>query len=148
MGSEWIIIGYGILGFGSLLMFKLLQKDRSESPGSLKSLEDRFDPFVFAIQLLCISIYVFSMMGMSKGVVESYNYCQILQTNSTVSGSLATYNYDYVCFDNEYNEDENIFKLSYWNMIILLGIVFAAMIWFLMLFIKKNVLDRLRGGFR
>jgi len=160
MGSEWLITGYAVLGFLSLYFFKIFY-DKGRGDGradSTRSLEDRFDPFIFAIQLLCVSIFIFSMLGMSKGVIESYDYCEVVLNttfviNETEHGGeqhIHTTGHTYInrCFENSNREDENLYKLTYWFMRIIIIIVIIAMIWFLMLFIKKNVLDRLRGGFR
>lgn len=172
MGSEWIIVGYLGFAFLSLYFFKILQGNRTNNAGgvnSQQSLEQKTDPFTFALQLLCIGMYLFSIIGMAKGVIESYDNCEVVinstfthfnYVNETTGGNpiessenilhnqTTTNYYDRVCFDNAYNEDMNLYNLSYWNLSITVGIVIVAMVWLLLLFLKTNFFDRIKGGFR
>jgi hypothetical protein len=152
MGSEMVVWGYGILGFLCLIAFLALfrkgQEQRNqEDVNKHVSLEKKIDPFTFLLQLLFLAGFVFSMIGMAKGVVESYDYCEILAENMTEVGNLTTVDYSRVCFTNAYEEDENLFELSYFILYLLSGLFIIGAVWQLFLFIKDQVWYQIKNKF-
>lgn len=145
MGSESIIIAYSVLGFLSLYLFKtLLQTEATKTANrnldNEKSIENKVDPLTFGLELLCIGLFLFSIIGLGKGVIETYDYCSILPTNSTLSGSLTQYDYERVCFTNNNSEAVTFYELGYVIMYIFIIFFIIGAVWNLILFLKTNVM--------
>ena len=84
MGSEVIIIGYSVLAFLSIYAFKAISGDErnivvnaSNPIEGSKSLEKIFDPITFAFKLIFLATFFISILGIGKGVYESYDYCYL-----------------------------------------------------------------------
>lgn len=154
MGSEWVIVGYGILGFLSLYLFSVLLKAgqqreaQPDDPNKLKSIEKKIDPINIGMQILFMGVFVFCMIGMAKGVIESYDNCGYVLSNQTVSGSTTSYAFTYSCSDNSYTEDENLYEMSYLILYVMIGLLIVGFIWNLFLFIKGVLLPKIKGGFK
>jgi len=140
MGSEWIVIGYAVMGFLSSLMFIAL--NRSERKDNVdENLEQQIDPVSIGLKILFIAIFIFSMTGMSKGVIESYDFCDMVVANETLNPStnITSYQYTYYCEDNPFNEDDNLYNLSYLIMRITIILFIIAFVWYIFLFLKKQL---------
>lgn len=154
MGSESIIIAYSVLGFLSLYLFKtLLQTEATKSSARLNSVENgvsidkKVDPLTFGLELLCIGLFLFSIIGLGKGVLETYDYCSILPTNSTLSGSLTQYDYERVCFTNTNSEAVTFYELGYVIMYIFIVFFVIGAVWNIVLFLKTNVVPSINRLF-
>lgn len=150
MGSEWIIVSYGIVGFLSLYLFKTLLQTEAARKGSgdSQSIDKKVDPITLGLELLCIGLFLFSLIGMSKGVLESYDYCSIIQQNSTTLGNFTSYEYNRVCFTNNNSEANLLYEMSYMVMYIVSALFFIGFIWNIFLFIRTDVWPRISRGFK
>lgn len=100
--TEMTILGIGIVCFLVLyLAFKL---------------DDKHTPL--KVLFLFFTIYLFLLIA--KDVYDNKDFCEVIVQNKTVSGSVTSYEYNRVCFENEkntpsvfYNMVNNILKISY-----------------------------------
>lgn len=152
MGSESVIIAYSVLGFLSLYLFKtLLQTEATKTANrnldTDRSIENKVDPLTFGLELLCIGLFLFSIIGLGKGVIETYDYCSILPTNSTLAGSLTQYDYERVCFTNTNTEAVTFYELGYVIMYIFIIFFIIGAVWNIILFLKTNVVPSINRLF-
>lgn len=149
VGSEWAIIGYSVIGFLFLFLFRTYMNrvDKTPDPNTDQSLEKKMDPFTIGVQILCLAVLIFCTIGIGKGVIETYDYCSLVVDNTTVSGAVTTFNYDHVCIENDNGSDESIYDMSYMIMYTFIALFIIGIVWQMFLFIKDQILPGIKNFF-
>lgn len=146
MGSEWLIIGYAVLGFMSLYFYNSLKKQNDDT--IQENIKKEVDPITFGLQLFCIAIFIFSIIGMGKGIIESYDYCEVQVSNATVTGDVTSFEYERTCFENPNTQDEMFYKLSFTTLYVIGGLFILGFIWQLFVYVRDIILPGLKNRMR
>lgn len=160
-GSEVLIASYLGLAFLSLYAYSVISQNDSKQSSqkasqagadadliaSRESIAEQVDPITFGLKLLFIATFVISIIGLGKGVIESYDPCYLTVANSTLSGNTTSYEYAHTCFENINTEDVSFYKLVFFVAEIVGFLLLIGMIWQLFLFIKNVVWKKVKGMF-
>lgn len=110
MGNISLIIGSGIIAFiAAYALFSLIRNSqlegRGKEPFSLKT------AFNEGLKILMLGLLIMSLFLVSKTAFDDKDHCAWLETNSSVSGNITSYNYDYICETNDSNTSSWVLKL-------------------------------------
>lgn len=145
MGSEWLIVGYAVLGFMALYFYNSLKNNESVQD----NIKREVDPITFGLQLFCVAVFVLSIIGMGKGIIESYDYCSIQISNSTTAASNVTFfEYSYICFDNPNNQDEMFYKFGFTILYVIAGLFMMGFLYQIFVYVKTVVLPGIKNRLR
>lgn len=105
MGNLTLLIAAIVFACILVYMFFKLKESDSNGEGDVGSA---------IIRLLIISLLVGSVLVIGKVALDDYDNCAWLVSNSSVSGSLTSYSYDYTCSVNTNTTAEIFYEVLLW----------------------------------
>lgn len=116
MGSLIILVASAIFAFLSLYIFFNLGK-KDQAGMNVKDETDRVDKaFLMFFRLLSFAVFLFCIFLMAKAGLDEYNYCSVMPVNATLNGSVTSYDYERVCFDNDTSTGLGFYELVNWYL--------------------------------
>ena len=92
-----LVISAGVMAFVSAyIMFKISERNREAEKQGVKLGINSHN----ALQILFFFMIVASLVLLGRAGMDSSVQCEFLLMNNTVSGTLTSFEYDYVCQDN------------------------------------------------
>lgn len=105
MGNITLLVAAIVFACILVYMFFKLKESDNDGEGDVGSA---------VIRLLIISLLVGSILVIGKVALDDYNNCAWLVSNSTVSGSVTSYGYDYTCSVNSNNTAQIFYQVLLW----------------------------------
>ena len=102
--SYGVLIGVGIGLFLLIYMFFKFNRFNDSQQGKNH----------FLLQLIILFFILAGFVLLAKATIDVQNDCSFQVTNSTVSGSDYTYNYDYVCQETTTSTATIFYKIMLW----------------------------------
>jgi|SRR6056297_52575 len=130
---EATILGAGILGFICVYMFFKL----SETTGNEH----------IVLQLLLLSILIGCVSVIGGATFKSTN-CDFVTTNSTINGTVTTYDYDYICQDTPFGISNTFIKLTTWFYRLMITYLLGYFIYKLFLYMGIDMVELFKNKFK